>query len=432
VNIPNNHLSALAPSLRSGALDLHQYLDALQAVHDRLEPTIQALRPEPDRFKRLHAEADALREKFADAAKRPPLFGIPVGVKDIIRADGFTVTAGSRLPSDCFAGAEASIVSRLRQAGALILGITCCTEFAYYNPGPTRNPVNHGHTPGGSSSGSAAAVAASYCPLALATQTQGSVVRPAAFCGIIGYKATFDRIPIAGVVPFSKSVDTLGFFVDDMASLGMAASVVVDEWQPETATGSFVFGVPEGPYLECAEAAALAQFRDTCRCLAAAGHEIRPVPVMADFAELRQRHVDLVGAEFAVLHRDWYSRYGHCYSSVTSELYAYASGIEEGRIAICRESRRQLREHIHEAMATNGLNAWLTPAAPGPAPATLSKTGDPVMNLPWTHALLPVVTMPCGNDQGSGLPLGLQVVGKFGEDEALVAQCQAIAPIVSG
>jgi Asp-tRNA(Asn)/Glu-tRNA(Gln) amidotransferase A subunit family amidase len=117
---------------------------------------------------------------------------------------------------------------------------------------------------------------------------------------------------------------------------------------------------------------------------------------------------------------------------VTSELYAYASGIEEGRIAICRESRRQLREHIHEAMATNGLNAWLTPAAPGPAPATLSKTGDPVMNLPWTHALLPVVTMPCGNDQGSGLPLGLQVVGKFGEDEALVAQCQAIAPIVSG
>ena len=432
MNIPNNHLSALAPSLRSGALDLHEYLDTLQAVHDRLEPTIQALRPEPDRFKRLHAEADALREKFADSANRPPLFGIPVGVKDIIRADGFTITAGSRLPSDCFAGAEAAIVSRLRQAGALILGITYCTEFAYYNPGPTCNPINYGHTPGGSSSGSAAAVGAGYCPLALATQTQGSVVRPAAFCGIIGYKATFDRIPIAGVVPFSKSVDTLGFFVDDIASLGMVASIVVDDWQPETATGSFVFGVPEGPYLECAESAALAQFRDTCRRLTAAGHEIRPVPMMADFAELRQRHVDLVSAEFAVLHRDWYPRYGHCYSSVTSELYAYATGIEEGRIAICRESRLQLREHIHEAMATNGLNAWLTPAAPGPAPATLAKTGEPVMNLPWTHALLPVVTMPCGTDPGSGLPLGLQLVGKFGEDEALVAQCQAIAPILSG
>ena len=95
MNIPNNHLSALVPSLRSGTLDLHEYLDMLQAVHDRLEPTIQALRPEPDRFKRLHAEADALHEKFPDSANRPPLFGIPVGVKDIIRADGFSITAGS-------------------------------------------------------------------------------------------------------------------------------------------------------------------------------------------------------------------------------------------------------------------------------------------------------------------------------------------------
>lgn len=188
-------LFEIAASLRSDQLDLLTYIEEICGRIDALDRQIQALPPEPNRRARLVGEVAALKASFPDPGNRLPLYGVPVGVKDIFRVDGFLTRAGSRLPPELFAGPQTACVSTLRAAGALILGKTVTTEFAYREPGPTRNPHNLDHTPGGSSSGSAVAVAAGFCPLALGTQTIGSVIRPAAYCGIVGFKPSYGCCP---------------------------------------------------------------------------------------------------------------------------------------------------------------------------------------------------------------------------------------------
>src|SRR5436305_8436203 len=199
-------------ALRFGILPLSRYINALCDRIEGRDAEIQALLPEPGRRERLLREAAALEARYPVPAERPPLFGIPVGVKDIFHVDGFVTLAGSELPPELFAGPEAAAVTRLREAGALILGKTATTEFAFLAPASTRNPRNPAHTPGGSSSGSAAAVAAGFCPLALGTQTVGSSIRPAAFCGVAGYVASRGRVSLDGILPFSPSLDQFGMF----------------------------------------------------------------------------------------------------------------------------------------------------------------------------------------------------------------------------
>ena len=190
-------LPDLAAALRSGALPLADYLTEIEARVAAREPAVLALMAEPARWERLRAAAAELQARYPDPARRPPLYGVLVGVKDIFHVAGLPTTGGSRLPPQVLAGPEAESVARLTAAGALILGKTVSTEFAYFGPGPTRNPRSPAgtpHTPGGSSSGSAAAVAAGLVPLALGTQTIGSIVRPASFCGVVGFKPTYERV----------------------------------------------------------------------------------------------------------------------------------------------------------------------------------------------------------------------------------------------
>src|SRR5438067_4209905 len=224
-------LSATAHALRSNQLDLLAFIEDTCERIDAHEPHIHALLPEAGRRARLVSEAKALQERFPDPSTRPALYGIPFGVKDLFNVDGFHTHAGSQLPAHLFAGPEAASVSALLTAGAIILGKTVSTEFAWFEPGPTRNPCNLAHTPGGSSSGSAAAVAAGFCPLALGTQTIGSVIRPAAFCGIVGFKPTYGRIPTAGLILISESVDTVGFFTQDVSGAALAASMLCKDWR---------------------------------------------------------------------------------------------------------------------------------------------------------------------------------------------------------
>src|SRR6266566_7607570 len=219
-------LAATAAALRGGQIDLLAYLDDVCDRIDEFDTLVQAFMPEADQRVRLKTEAIALQARFPDPATRPPLYSIPVGVKDVFPVDDFPTQAGSHLPPEIFVAPEAACVTMLRAAGALILGKTVTTEFAYFEPGPTRNPHHLDHTPGGSSSGSAAAVAAGMCPLALGTQTIGSTIRPAAFCGIVGFKPTFGRIPRAGLILCSDSVDTVGFFTQNNAGIALAASVL--------------------------------------------------------------------------------------------------------------------------------------------------------------------------------------------------------------
>ncbi|MEE9278250.1 MAG: amidase family protein, partial [Dehalococcoidia bacterium] len=205
-------LATTVAALRSGSLSLPELIEEVCARMGAVEPQVRAVLPERGRRERLLREAEALARRYPDPGGRPVLFGALVGVKDIFAVEGFEMRAGSALPPELFAGDEAESVRRLRAAGALVLGKTVNTEFAFSDPGATANPHNPAHTPGGSSSGSAAAVAAGIAALALGSQTVGSVIRPASFCGVVGVKPSYGRIPYDGVLYFSESMDHVGFF----------------------------------------------------------------------------------------------------------------------------------------------------------------------------------------------------------------------------
>ena len=422
-------LASTAVSLRTGSRSIGEYLGTLADRVEVVEPEVHALLDEVGRWDRLDGQAAALEARYDAPADRPPLYGIPVGVKDIFHVDGFETRAGSDLPPTMLTGAEAESVSRLRKAGALVLGKTHTTEFAYFEPGPTRNPHDPAHTPGGSSSGSAAAVAAGLCPLALGTQTVGSVIRPAAFCGIVGFKPTRGRIPTDGVIPFSTSVDHVGLFTQDLAGARIAAPVLCDGWRtlPDPDERP-VIGVPDGPYIEQAEPVGVDRFEESVDALDTAGFEVTRVPVMDDIAAVNDRHDDLTAADMALAHHDWFERYGDRYSDTTADLIREGREVSTARLAEGRSSRTALRSALETAMDSHGIDVWISPAAPGPAPEGIDSTGDPVMNLPWTHAGVPTVTVPAG--WVGNLPVGLQCAARWMADEQLLAWAEAIAPFV--
>ncbi|MEM4782393.1 MAG: amidase [Halalkalicoccus sp.] len=417
-------LAKVVASLRTGETSPGAYIETLEERTERVEPRIETLLSEPGRWERLRREARALEARYDDPASRPPLFGVPVGVKDIFHVDGFATRAGSEIPPGAITGPEAASVRALREAGALVLGKTVTTEFAYFEPGPTRNPHDPEHTPGGSSSGSAAAVAAGLCPLALGSQTIGSVIRPASFCGVVGLKPTYGRIPIEGVLPVAPSVDHVGFFTQDVAGAELAASVLYEHWRPESVEEP-TLGVPEGPYLEQADEDALVAFREQVDRLENAGYAVRRVDLLGNIDAINGRHRRLVAAETALSHSERFADHGDRYAEATADLIREGHAVGVGELCDARAGRGTLREAVEGAMDAEGIDVWLCPGAPGPAPTGIDDTGDPVMNLPWTHCGLPAMALPVG--ELGGLPLGLQCVVRYGEDERLIAWSKGIA-----
>lgn len=419
-------LASTVARLRCGELDLMQQINDVCDRIDALEPQIQALLPEADRRERLLSEAVALQQRFSDPAQRPPLYGALLGVKDVFVATGFPTKAGSQLPEALFAWPEASCVTKLREAGALVLGKTVTTEFAYFEPGPTRNPHRLAHTPGGSSSGSAAAVAAGFCELALGTQTIGSTIRPAAFCGIAGFKPTYGRIAADGLILCSPSLDTIGIFTQDLAGIALAAPLLCSGWQETSVTRMPTLGVPDGPYLAQASAEGLAAFEQQIASLAHIGYTVRRVSAMPDIDEVNQRHRRLVFAEMAQMHADWFTRYEPLYHLRTAAAIREGQTIGTDELAAAQAGRDRLRAELEALMEQQGIDLWICPATTGPAPEGIAATGDPIMNLPWTHAGMPALTLPAGK-ASNGLPLGLQVVGPTMADERLVTWAERIA-----
>lgn len=418
--IPYSSLQTIAHHLRSGQWPLLAYLDWLETQVTEREERLQTLVPEDGRFDRLRRQAQLLLEQYPHPTERPPLFGVPIGVKDIFHVAGFTTRAGSQLPPELWADApEAASVTALRQAGALILGKTVTTEFAYFGPGPTRNPHNPEHTPGGSSSGSAAAVAAGFSPLTLGTQTIGSVNRPAAFCGIVGYKPSYDRISREGVIPLAPSLDHVGLFVPQAGDLDLPASLLCHQWQSVVMLKRPVLGIPDGPYLSRASKEGLAHFQTTCARLMEANFTVKLVPSFRNFDELYERHYALVAAEAAQVHAQWFAAYEELYHPRTAELIQTGQKIKPRQVARAQSSRLRLRQELTRLMDSHMIDLWITPAVMGGAPLGLERTGDPVMNLPWTQAGLPSVSLPSGRNE-EGLPLGLQAIGKWYNDEALI------------
>lgn len=346
-----------------------------------------------------------------------PLGGVPIGVKDVIDVAGLPTGCGSALRAGAGpAAADAAVVTGWRRAGAVPLGKTVTTEFAYFSPGPTRNPAAPGHTPGGSSSGSAAAVAAGQVPLALGTQTAGSVTRPASFCGVAALVTTRGRFPMDGVTGLSESLDSHGCYAAGVADLGTAWSALTGEAEPSDGPPPRLLvwtGAPLG-VVEPAMADALAAARAR---LAAEGAVLVDFPdeplvaavaaaqkVVMAYEAARERAGELAVAErlsepLALLLRTGAATPDHDYQAALATVAAAGTRVAE---------------------LVAGWDAVLGPAAPGPAPAGLGSTGDPALSRAWQALGLPVVTVPGARD-ATGLPLGLQLVGRAGAEAALLA-----------
>jgi Asp-tRNA(Asn)/Glu-tRNA(Gln) amidotransferase A subunit family amidase len=406
--------------LSSEEITLSEYYERLNARVRKREATVHAFLPEEGRTTRLQLEIQNLLDRFPNADSRPPLFGIPFGVKDIFHADGFETHGGSKLPPDELMGKEAVSVSRLKAAGALIYAKTVTTEFAYFAPGSTRNPHNPTHTPGGSSSGSAAAVGAEMLLLALGTQTIGSIIRPAAFCGVVGFKPSYERINRDGVIPLSVSLDHIGFFCRNSEDAEVVASILVEDWKPLTPPAMPRLGIPEGPYLENASEEGLEHFEEVQSRFSKVGFDLVPVSVMANFEEIHERHNRIVAAEAAWTHREWFRQYEDRYHPKTAELIRSGMKTSSEDLQAALLGREELRNELENAAEGAGIDLWISPSAPNTAPSGLESTGDPVMSLPWTHSGLPSVSLPSGFNR-DGLPFGLQIVGAWRGDEALLS-----------
>ncbi|MFD4507367.1 amidase [Streptomyces sp. NPDC058457] len=366
------------------------------AVEDALR-RLEQTEPEIRAWVRVDAEG---ARAAAPSAPDGPLHGMPFGVKDIIDVAGLPTECGSPLRRGRIAAADAWLVDRLRRAGAVPLGKTVTTEFAYFHPGPTRNPHNLAHTPGGSSSGSAAAVAAGVVPLALGSQTAGSLTRPASFCGVTGYVAPVGAWSTRGLTGLSPSLDAPGLLTPGVSELAKVIAAIDGTTAEDVDSVRLL--VWQGVELTDVEPAMLDAVRHTGHALRADGTEL---PFSA--VELTDAHAVVMAYE-AARSLAAEARHPESLSRHLNEL------LERGRRTTDDEYRAALATaHAARTAALDLLahvDAILGPAAPGPAPRGLTATGNPVLSRPWQLLGLPVVTVP-GHRDPQGLPLGLQLVG---------------------
>ncbi len=340
-----------------------------------------------------------------------PLSEIPFGAKDIIETQGMATEYGSPLYKGRVGSADAAIIREMRSRGAILLGKTVTTAFAYRTPGPTRNPRNLDHTPGGSSSGSAAAVAAGMVPFTIGEQTRGSMIRPASYCGVTGFKPTYDLLPTEGMLPLSKSLDTLGLFTHtpaDMLALWKALG------HPTGSEEQFSFGAPE-PIPECEPEMANA-FRQALSLLRRSGVSIKTVDISAMLKKLDEANDVEMFYEGARFHEARLKKFGDRLDQPLANLIRDGLKIPAERYD---EAKRYLAEsRVRLAEIFKSTPVILTPAATGPAPLGLSNTGDPRMNAPWTALGTPAMSIPM--PMASGLPLGLQLTADLGQDSRVL------------
>ncbi len=347
------------------------------------------------------------------------LHGVPVGIKDLIDTCDMPTTYGSPIYAAARPAWDAASVALLRDAGAVILGKTVTTEFAMFTPGKTANPHHLGHTPGGSSSGSAAAVADYMVPLALGTQTAGSIIRPAAFCGVVGYKPTHGQFAMGGIKALSHTLDTLGGFARQVEDLALLRAVFVGA--PPTVSSLERpprIGFCQTPQWPQATEATRTALAAAVHKLAAAGAEVREVQLPAPFTHLATAQETVQVFEGARCCAYELTQHRAQLSTKLLELLAPAEGMTYAMYtealtlaATCRQLLVELwRDH----------DVLLVPSAPGEAPAGLEATGNPLFNRLWTLLHTPAVSLPCGVGP-HGLPVGLQLIGPLREDERLLA-----------
>jgi Asp-tRNA(Asn)/Glu-tRNA(Gln) amidotransferase A subunit family amidase len=383
-----------------------------RAVIDRCADAIAKRDAEIGAFVALDIEA--ARER-AERLATLPLRGLPIGVKDIYDTADLPTQYGSSIYAGHRPKADAAMVALIRRAGGVVIGKTVTTEFASLEPARTRNPHNLAHTPGGSSSGSAAAVAASMVPIALGSQTGGSVIRPAAYCGVVGFKPSFRLLPTIGMKCFSWSLDTVGLFAAGVADAALAAALIsgrdlrIDHAEPAAPRVALVRtqSWPE------ASASMQDAVERAARAAEAAGAKVTEVELPVIFETAAQVHGTIQDHEAYRALADEIDRHRDRLGPVLREQLEKAAAITPAAYDDARRLARQARRALIDFM--EGIDVLLTPSAPGAAPHGLSSTGKPTFNRLWTLLGTPCVNVP-GLFDSAGLPLGVQIVGRFARD----------------
>jgi len=426
--------------LASGALRAVEVAEAYLAEIERREPEVGAWAWLDGDY--VMDQAKALDDYRSRGRAIGALHGLPVGLKDIIDTAGVPTENGTVLDAGRKPTADAFVVKRLRQAGAVIMGKTVTAELALRSPGKTRNPHNPAHTPGGSSSGSAAAVAAGMVPLALGTQTMGSVIRPASYCGVVGYKPTFGAIPRSGVLAQSATLDTLGVFAGSVGAAALLADSLFGHDSADPATAL----MPAPRLTEIAGAAP--PVAPHFAFVPSPAWAVAEPAMREGFAELHEAlgghcdEVDLPGAfteaaslceivQLAELAKSYHHYEKRGRDALSPEMQ---TAIDDGSRILARDylAARDWQALLNDSLEAifSRFDAIITPAAPGPAPEGLGSTGSPAFNGLWTFCGTPAVTLPL-LQADSGLPMGVQLVGRRGDDGRLLRSARWLVGFLS-
>jgi Asp-tRNA(Asn)/Glu-tRNA(Gln) amidotransferase A subunit family amidase len=444
MDLTNLHLlpaSEAARLIRDGVISSKQFVEACLARIREVDGQVQAWTfLDPDH---ALAQARAADEWRLQGRPTGPLHGVPVGVKDIFDTADMPTEHGSVLYAGRTPSRDAAVIAMLRAAGAVIMGKTVTTEFAYFSPGKTRNPHNPEHTPGGSSSGSAAAVAAEMVPLALGSQTNGSTIRPAAYCGVIGFKPTHGMISRQGILALSRTLDHVGLIARSIEDIALLAAQLVgyDEHDPDTRPRGRIpfvevaaeepplppmFAFVKTPHWERADEDTKKGFAELIGQLGEQVEEIELLPSAIDAWEL---HRTIMEAEMAAnLEREWEKGRDRLSEQLRAQL-------ERGRNvrAIDYQRARSRIAPIHEGFVElfeQRYDAILTPAAAGSAPEGLDSTGDPAFCTLWTLCGMPAISLPL-LQSANGLPIGVQLVGPRNGDARLLRTARWLATRVA-
>jgi aspartyl-tRNA(Asn)/glutamyl-tRNA(Gln) amidotransferase subunit A len=402
----------------------------------RLDPTLRAWAA----LDLDAAERTSTAAATAGATAQRPLAGVPVGIKDVFATAGLPTRAGSALLADRLAatasdgpagdGGDAPAVARLRQAGAVLVGKTACTELALNDPAPTRNPWDPTRTPGGSSAGSAVAVATGMCLASLDTQTAGDILRPAAYNGVVGFKPTYGTIPRQGVVPVAWSIDTVGVQTRRVQDAALLFRVLAGRPARGAAAGTVGgpaawsrpprLGLVRDPLLDRADAQAQAATTQAVAVLRGAGAQTSEVRLDEALELAHAAHRVVTFCECAAVHEELLDRHAEQLGPKARTLLELGAVTPATGYLRAQRLRRRLAARLQASFQQEGVDALVTPTATGPAPADLAATGDSSLQLPWTFVGLPAISLPVGLGE-TGMPLAVQLIGALGADERLLA-----------